>query len=438
MKFHVGAIPPPPPGAKLRIYVQPISNASNPTSTMSQKHVNFGTSHEEFAEEQLSAVTKYLEETGIYEVVSEDDVSEVVGEQELSWSLLEENNWALAREIGKALHAEYSMVMERSKELSGAGSKDFVFTNVLINTETVQKYGARYRVIRNIRADSAERRKIIEATYREIFRQAKEDLLATALRKAGTIKELKTAVTEAPRSEPAQTAKVPALGVQEPKKTETVSVKEPLPATPRQTVPMQGSKQMPPVQAQPSASTPATEPARTEQLSTQTPVPVVQELKKTEKPTLDYIKDVNEQKGLLRADSISGAPKLVVYDLEASEQYRPAALIITDALREELFHLGCYVLVNRENLQQVLQEMALQQTGLIDEKDAVKTGKGLTANQIVTGRMGPLGAQFVLQAKRIDVESLATLGLASAKFAVGHEDEVMLKLPEFAKHLAGQ
>jgi len=51
--------------------------------------------------------------------------------------------------------------------------------------------------------------------------------------------------------------------------------------------------------------------------------------------------------------------------------------------------------------------------------------------------MGMLGALYVLQAKRVDVETLATLGLASARFAAGHEDEVMLKLPEFAKRLAG-
>jgi hypothetical protein len=434
--FNVGTISPPPAGAKLRIYVQPISSASNPTAmAASKKNAGFAISHEEYAEKQLRTVRKYLEETGIYEVISAEDVDAVIGDQALSWNLLQGGDWALARKIGKALHAEYAMIMERSKALGAAGSKDFVFTNVLINTETGQKFGARYRVIRNIRAEDAERRRIIGATYEEIFRNAKEDLLATAMQKAGRIKEVKKVVAEAPRSEPARAPQAPAREVMELKKTEPPApVKEPLQTA---ALPTETPKPTPSVQAKLPEPTPRAEPVRAVQVSTQAPASAIRESKNTEKPAADYIKDVNEREGLLQAASASGAPKLVVYDLEASENYKPAALIIADALREEIFQLRCFVLVNRENLQQMLQEMALQQTGLIDEKEAVKTGKGLAANQVVMGRMGMLGTVFVLQAKRVDVETLATLGLASARFAAGHEDEVMLKLPEFAKHLAG-
>ena len=127
----------------------------------------------------------------------------------------------------------------------------------------------------------------------------------------------------------------------------------------------------------------------------------------------------------------------MVYDLEAPEHYKPVALILTEALREELFLLKRFILVDRANLEQVLKEMALQQTGLIDEKDAVKTGKGLAANQVVTGRLGMLGRTYVLQAKRIDVETLATLGLVSTRFVQGQEDEVLSRLPGLARSIAG-
>lgn len=132
-----------------------------------------------------------------------------------------------------------------------------------------------------------------------------------------------------------------------------------------------------------------------------------------------------------------GAKKIVVYDFDATDQYRTVALILAEALREEVFKLKQYVLVNREDLQKMLEEMALQQTGLIDEKDAVRTGKGLAANQVVTGRLGILGKTFVMQAKRVDVETFGTLGLASLKFTEGSEDEVLSKLPEFARGLVG-
>jgi len=56
---------------------------------------------------------------------------------------------------------------------------------------------------------------------------------------------------------------------------------------------------------------------------------------------------------------------------------------------------------------------------------------------VVTGRLGQLGKTFVMQAKRVDVETFGTLGLASTKFTEGQEDEVLNKLPEFARALVG-
>ncbi len=148
-------------------------------------------------------------------------------------------------------------------------------------------------------------------------------------------------------------------------------------------------------------------------------------------------------KGLKTATGMSeeavpvGVKKLVVYDFDASDQYKPVALILTEALREELFLLNRFTLVNRENLGEVLKEMTLQQTGLLDEKEAVKTGKGMAANEVIVGKVSQLGKNYVLQAKRVDVETLATLGIASAKFAQGQENDVMSQMPHLAKSLAG-
>jgi len=142
--------------------------------------------------------------------------------------------------------------------------------------------------------------------------------------------------------------------------------------------------------------------------------------------------------GLIEAPKKDGdAKKLVVYDFDTTDQYRTVALILAEALREEVFKLKQFILVNREDLQKVLEEMALQQTGLTDEKQAVRTGKGLAANQVVTGRLGQLGKIFMMQAKRVDVETFGTLGLASIKFTEGQEDEVLNKLPDFARSLVG-
>jgi hypothetical protein len=129
---------------------------------------------------------------------------------------------------------------------------------------------------------------------------------------------------------------------------------------------------------------------------------------------------------------------LAVYDLEATEAHKVVALILSEALRQELFKLRLFHLVNRENIVKVLEEMALQQAGLVNEKEAVKAGKGMAAQQIVLGRYGTLGKVSILQAKRLDLETQGDLGVASLKCDVGREDELLQHMEKLAKEIAGE
>ena len=94
-------------------------------------------------------------------------------------------------------------------------------------------------------------------------------------------------------------------------------------------------------------------------------------------------------------------------------------------------------LVNRENIVQILNELGLQQTGLVDESEAVRAGKGLAAKQIVLGQFGVVGRTSVLQAKRIEMETQGTLALGSVKCPQGKEEELLAGLPELAQKLMG-
>jgi hypothetical protein len=134
---------------------------------------------------------------------------------------------------------------------------------------------------------------------------------------------------------------------------------------------------------------------------------------------------------------VTDKTRLVVYDFDASERLQVVSLILTEALREELFILGRFRLVNRENMMQVLQELKLQQSGLVDEKQVVQLGKWLSASEAVTGRLAVLGTAYVLQAKRTDIKTLGTLGLGSLKCAEGQEDELLSGMPELARRLVG-
>jgi len=417
-EVQLKAISSPPPTAKLRVFVLPISAPfPYPTGTGP-----WDAYHKIFVERQIRGIEQFLDRTGIYELVPEQDVKEVLGEQKPSFIEMSKNNWALTREAGKALYAEYVYVIERRSEKDGRGGLDYFFTINLINTSSGKLYEASARIDTFDRSNSYRMGEIIRNLYRTVFISAKYDMFGTAIRKSEIISKQDTELAAAPKPEQKTTPPPPETKAQ----IQTVVPERPVSVPEQKKVAV-----VPKPEIQPKAPEPKRVPAVPEpEEKTITPPPEI----KLPAPEPQKIPDTAIEKP--RHD-IRGIEKLVIYDLDAPEQYKPVALILTEVLREELFILNRFILVNRENMLDVLREMALQQSGLIDEKQAVKAGKGLAANQIVTGSLGLLGKTYLLNAKRIDVETFVTLGLASTRFVKGEEEDVLGRLPGLAKSLAG-
>jgi hypothetical protein len=416
--IRLKTIPPPSPTAKLRVYVQPFTVQGN-----------WGTPHEEFVDKTIGRVEEFLDQTGIYEVVTKSDVRAVLGDQSPDRWQMERNGWAFARDIGRALHADYVMIIERGKERGRLGGAEVLFTNIIINTETGKIFEAWSMADRVDRSDHDKMMMAVKAAYRDIFSSAKQDMLETAIKKCESrvLQDKNIAAIQPPADVPAKAEPKPQATAPEAKKPEPdkhLIVKQDVHA------PEPGKTQIATRQNKIVAATqpPADVPVKSE------PKPQVSAPEPPEKGKLK----VADKTPVMPGEAVfSGEVRLVIYDLEAPENFKTVALILTEVLREELFRLKRFTLVNRETLQQILSEMALQQTGLIDEKQAVKAGKGLAANQVVTGKLGMLGKTYILQAKRIDVETFATLGIASTKFVQGQEEDVLSRLPDLAKSLAG-
>jgi len=364
-RLNVGTLPSPPVSPKLRVVVLPITGEGS----VSSRH--FQSLHGQFVMREAGRAIRYLNETGIYTIVGADEMHAVLGDQLPTRYQLEQNNNEQAREIGRALFADYVMLMERTLEKGSFNvnpKADFRLRFVLINTQTGERYSTQNQTEAGI-SDEAQSRinSMIERTYREMFKKAQQDMLMTAVRKSAR------------------------LGVS------------------YAALPDQGQK---------TAIAP-------------TPLP---------SPVQKPIETI-ARSGISAASpdlANAGAARLAVFDLESSDQHKTIAHILTEALREELLAQKQFVLVNRENLLQVLQEQALQQSGLIDEKQAVKTGKGLAAKQVVTGGFGLLGKTYVLQIKMTDVETQTTLKLVSARFTEGHEEDMLGQMPELARKLAAR
>lgn len=410
---HLNAIPSPLPSAKLRVFVLAITESVPPRKI-------WVTSEQEYARNMARITAVFLKETGVYEVVPGKEVRAVLGNQTFTdWQWLK-NDLALVKQVSKALHADYAIIAIR-----GYGVH-FEFKMLLVNPDTGMKYKAGGTVFRVVSAEWIlnEYRKMVRTCYRQVFHEAKSDLLATAVRKGRLMP-----IEQIKKPEEIKVSSKP------PAKEEKLALaKEPLkPKTPAEvSVPQANVFAKPPESPIKKTIPDIKKDTDAPKVITKVSPPPPDRLPVADK-RLDFEKKLEEelQNGTSRKDK----DRLVVYDFDAIEHLNVVALILTEALREELLILGRFALVNRENMMQVVQELKLQQSGLVEEKQVVELGKWLAANEAVTGRLAVLGNTYVLQAKRTDIKTLGTLGLGSLKCAAGHEDELLSGMPGLARRL---
>ena len=454
---NLNVIPAPPPSAKLRVFVLAVTESDPPGKI-------WATSNQTFTANMTLLTGKYLNRTGIYHVVPENDIRAVLGHQEFTgWQWLRED-MALLRKVGKALHADYAIITTRGYRAN------FEFMMRLVNLETGRTYEAEGRVHHLVSGDwiMNQYKKMVLSSYLKVFYKAKGDLLATAIRKGRFMpgKEAKKPATPdakialAPHHEfkpaptpPAEEMKPTPVMETPAKPAAPPPIPESLPAAKPPVLEEKAATSQEPLKPETTTivSEPQTEvssplPERTVKpaapdIREETVIPAViakatppphPDLKAEDK-RLDFEKKLEKELGDEKV--MRDISRLVVYDFVATDRLNVVALILTEALREELFILGRFKLVNRENMMQVMEELKLQQSGMIDEKQSVELGKWLAANETITGRLAVLGNTYVLQAKRTDIKTLGTLGLGSLKCATGHEEELLTSMPGLAKKL---
>jgi len=415
--IRMGELPLPPPGAKLRVFVLPLTEGNGPRGL-------WQIPHQDYARNMSQLTEKFLDATGIYEVVPEKDIHCLLGDQAVvSWQW-RWNDYTLARKAGRALYADYLMILERSYAVH------LKWQMMLINMETGKLYEVSDYVpmIKQDRKSVLDQYKsIVRTSYRQIFSIAKSDMLATAIRKGRS--ERPTPVSLPDRESVAgPPAAPPAVGHIPPSAEPVTDSRKMTPSPPATAQAKMRKEELPPMTPAPDGETTTAQAKRgKEELPRITPAP------DGEKTTA---KENELKSGRPEGPAEPGKLKLVVYDFEANESLKVAALILVESLREELVRLGRFTLINRENIVQVLQELKLQQSGFVDEVNAARMGKWLAASDAVTGRFNVLGNTCLLQAKLTDITTMVTLAMKSLKCKVGREEELLDGMAELARQLS--
>lgn len=99
----------------------------------------------------------------------------------------------------------------------------------------------------------------------------------------------------------------------------------------------------------------------------------------------------------------AGEIRLVVSDFGARGVSKDVSMMVTEWVRTAVTNSD-YTIVDRSKMNQIMEQHELQMTGLVDDSDAVKIGKLLSANRILAGTVSKIGSKYVISGRLINVE----------------------------------
>ena len=128
---------------------------------------------------------------------------------------------------------------------------------------------------------------------------------------------------------------------------------------------------------------------------------------------------------------------IAVIDLRSVGLEEEFSVLLTDALRSELFKYEKFEVMNRENMQEIMGEQVFQASGVCDDNACyVEMGKVLAVEKIVTGSIGKLGNTYSLTIKMIDIETSKNDDSITERKKCS-EDDLFIMIENTVKRLAG-
>ena len=128
---------------------------------------------------------------------------------------------------------------------------------------------------------------------------------------------------------------------------------------------------------------------------------------------------------------------VAVLDLKEVGVPNSTAVLLSDALRSELFKYEKFKLMNREDMKEIMEEQSFQNSGACDTKECyVELGLILGVEKIITGSIGKLGSTFSMTIKMIDIESGENDKIINYRKKCT-EDDLFVMIENSTKELSG-
>jgi len=110
---------------------------------------------------------------------------------------------------------------------------------------------------------------------------------------------------------------------------------------------------------------------------------------------------------ILSSLSLSAEEKIsvAVMDLKSDGVPVKTTIAISNLLRNELINQKRFIVIERSQIDMILKEQGLQQTGCTDQSCAVEMGRLLSARKIIVGEVVGVKEKFIITIRIIDVQS---------------------------------
>jgi TolB-like protein len=141
---------------------------------------------------------------------------------------------------------------------------------------------------------------------------------------------------------------------------------------------------------------------------------------------------------LLLFSFASAQQTIAVIEFEGKGVSQPEASALSDELEIHLSNIGGYIVIERSERGNILEEQGFQQTGCVSSECAVEVGKLLGSQLIVVGSISKVGSTFAVTAKIVDVQTGKITRTANYKYRGIIDDLLISGMAEVASQLTGQ
>jgi curli biogenesis system outer membrane secretion channel CsgG len=131
-------------------------------------------------------------------------------------------------------------------------------------------------------------------------------------------------------------------------------------------------------------------------------------------------------------------PTLAVHNLEGHGLTESEAMTLSDVLRSRLMETKKYKVMERSEMETILNEQAFQQSGACTEEACiVEMGQLLGIEQILAGSIGKVGKAFSINVRIISVKSGEIIKSVSHNYTGPIENLLTSEITVVAKKIAG-